>query len=65
MGSGAHAPDAAECLDAANAKSQRPNKLEASLGLVSWLAGEAATLQELVEHAGRPRREAKGAPRSD
>jgi hypothetical protein len=65
MGSGAHAPDAAECLAAANAKSQCPNKLEASLSLVSSLAGEAATLQELVEHAGRLRREAKGAPRTD
>jgi hypothetical protein len=41
------------------------HELEASLSLVSWLAGEAATLQELVEHAGRLRREAKGAPRND
>jgi hypothetical protein len=65
MGSGAHAPDAAERLDAANATSQCPYKLEESLSLVSRLASEAATLQELIEHAGRLRREAKGAPRTD
>jgi diguanylate cyclase (GGDEF)-like protein/PAS domain S-box-containing protein len=52
-------------IAAGNAKSQRPYKLEASLGLVFWPAGEAATLQELIERAGRCGAEAKGAPRKD
>ncbi len=48
-----------------NAKRQRPYKLEASLGHVFWPAGEAATLQGLIERAGRCGEETKGAPRSD
>jgi diguanylate cyclase (GGDEF)-like protein/PAS domain S-box-containing protein len=52
-------------IAAGHAKSQRPYKLEASLGLVYWPAGEEATLQGLIERAGRSGDEAKGAPRKD
>ena len=52
-------------IAAGNAKSQRPYKLEASLALVFWPAGEAATLQGLIERAGRLNSEAKGAPQGD
>jgi len=50
-------------IAAGHAKSQRPYKLEASLGLVYWPAGEEATLQGLIERAGRSGDAAKGAPR--
>jgi len=52
-------------IAAGHAKSQRPYKLEASLGLVYWPAGEEATLQRLIERAGRSGDEAKGAPQDD
>jgi len=50
---------------AAATKNDRPFKLTASLGLVFWPAGEAATLQGLIERAGRRGQEANGAPHRD
>ena len=50
-------------IAAGTAKNQRPYKLAASLGLVFWPAGEAATLQELIERAGRRGDKANDAPR--
>jgi diguanylate cyclase (GGDEF)-like protein/PAS domain S-box-containing protein len=47
---------------AGRAKSQRPYKLAVSLGVLFWPAGETATLQGLIERAGRLSSEAKGAP---
>ncbi|MCX6363204.1 MAG: diguanylate cyclase [Actinobacteria bacterium] len=52
-------------IAAGNAKKLRAYKLEARLGLVFWPAGEAATLQGLLERAGRLSTETKGAPCSD
>jgi len=52
-------------IAAGNAKKLRAFKLEARLGRVFWPAGEAATLQGLIERAGRLSTETKGAPRSD
>jgi diguanylate cyclase (GGDEF)-like protein/PAS domain S-box-containing protein len=49
-------------LAAGRAKSQRPYKLAVSLGVLFWPAGETATLQELIERAGRLSSEAKSAP---
>ena len=46
-------------------KDQRPCTLEASLGLVSWAAADAATLPELIERADRLSSEAKGARPKD
>jgi diguanylate cyclase (GGDEF)-like protein/PAS domain S-box-containing protein len=50
-------------IAAGNTKNQRPYKLAASPGLVFWPAGEAATLQGLIERAGRRGDTANGAPR--
>ena len=50
-------------IAAVDTKYQRPYKLGAGLGLVFWPAGEAATLEELIERAGRRGDKAKEAPR--
>lgn len=50
-------------IAAVDTKNQRPYKLTASLGLVFLPAGEAATLEELIERAGRRGDKAKDAPR--
>ena len=52
-------------LAAGQTRSRRSYKLAASLGLVFWPAGEAATLQGLIERAGRHADTANGAPRRD
>ena len=50
-------------IAAVDTKNQRPHKPAAGLGLVFRPAGEAATLEELIERAGRRGDKAKEAPR--